>query len=62
MAAVSDTGERAPVRWIRGVTLAGGAAFVFFGLWAMISPQSVFDSLSVLALALLAAGVSRLRR
>lgn len=49
MSATSATSTRdriEPARWIRGVTLAGGAAFVLFGLWALISPRSFFDSLA----------------
>ena len=46
MSSASTRDRIEPARWIRGVTLAGGAAFVFFGLWAMISPQSFFDSLA----------------
>lgn len=31
---------------IRWVTIAGGAAFVLFGIWAFVAPQSFFDSLA----------------
>lgn len=31
---------------IRWVTFIGGAAFVLFGLWAFVAPQSFFDTLA----------------
>ncbi|MBW3620692.1 MAG: hypothetical protein KY461_10640 [Actinobacteria bacterium] len=31
---------------IRGVTVIGGAAFLLFGLWAFLGPQSFFDNLA----------------
>ncbi len=31
---------------IRWVTIIGGAAFVLFGLWAFVAPQSFFDALA----------------
>ena len=31
---------------IRWVTVLGGAAFVLFGVWAFVAPQSFFDALA----------------
>ena len=33
-------------RRIRGITVIGGAAFVLFGVWAFVAPQSFFDTLA----------------
>ncbi len=33
-------------RLVRGVTLLGGVAFVGFGLWAYVAPESFFDVLA----------------
>ncbi|MBW3663429.1 MAG: hypothetical protein KY469_10050 [Actinobacteria bacterium] len=35
-----------PARWIRVVTLLGAAAFLLFGLWAFLAPQSFFDQIA----------------
>jgi hypothetical protein len=50
--AADDTGRtgtratRRTTEGIRWVTILGGAAFLFFGLWAFAAPQSFFDSLA----------------
>lgn len=33
-------------RGIRWITILGGAAFVLFGVWAFLGPQSFFDQLA----------------
>jgi hypothetical protein len=35
-----------PAGWVRGVALAGAVAFLLFGVWALVAPQSFFDSLA----------------
>ena len=47
MAAPDPTPTPSPwARRIRWVTIAGGIAFVVFGLWAFVAPQSFFDTLA----------------
>ena len=46
MAATVDRDLAGPRRWVRAVALGGGAAFLFLGLWALISPRSFYSSLA----------------
>lgn len=49
MADTTTDRSTAPTRTdqaIRWVTILGGAAFVAFGLWAFVAPQSFFDQLA----------------
>ena len=46
MAATIDRSLRQPQRWVRGVALAGGGAFLLLGIWALVSPRTFFTSLA----------------
>ena len=36
----------APDRWVRVITVVGGALFALWGLWALFAPRSFFDTLA----------------
>lgn len=42
----TGTGTAPWARGVRWVTILGGAAFLLFGLWAFVAPQSFFDTLA----------------
>lgn len=46
MSVTSERGGIAPARWVRGVTLAGAAGFLFLGAWALVAPSSFFTELA----------------